>query len=70
MPRAAPQSAALLAGVWPRAARAKNRSTSGTQMELIRICGQSIWPRNPASAKTQPPSNEAVYPAPKSRHSA
>ena len=70
MPSAAPQSAALLAGVWPRAARAKNRSTSGTQTQPIRSCGQSVWPRNPASAKTQPPSSEAAYPAPKSRHSA
>ena len=70
IPRAAPHSAALLAGAWPRATRAKKRNISGTQIELMRICGQSVWPRKPVSAKMQAPSRDAVYPAFKSRHSA
>ena len=48
--RPAQRSAAR--GPEPRTTRAKNRRTSGTQIELIRICGQSVCPTNPASAKT------------------
>ena len=45
----------------PRRARKRNKKINGTQTAPLRICGQSVVPRNPPIEKTRPPKTEAAW---------